>query len=117
MRADKGRERVGLKIDERNRNMQILKVHAVLLSRRLSQVANSRSRDSDLFYASPSQRGDNREGGNRERAGGPARESNSDRGETKSPTRPRCAFYDRPRPSRRWWGQSLGSLFFARKFN
>lgn len=32
--------------------------HAVLLSRRLSQVANSRSRarDSDLFYASPVQR-------------------------------------------------------------
>lgn len=54
---------MGLKIEKRNRNMQILKVHAVLLSRRLSQVANSRSRDGDLFYASPSQRGDNREGG------------------------------------------------------
>lgn len=32
--------------------MQIFKVRAVLLSRRLSQVANSRLYDSDLFYAS-----------------------------------------------------------------
>jgi len=44
--------------------MQIFKVHDhVLLSRRLSQVANSCSRDSDLFYALPGQQGDNREGG------------------------------------------------------
>lgn len=107
---------MGLKIEERNRNMQILKAHAVLLSRRLSQVANSRSRDGDLFYASSSQRGDNREGGeSREGRRARARESSSDRGETKSPTRPRRAFYDRPRPSRRWWGQSLGSLFFLAK--
>lgn len=50
-------------MDVRDR-MQIFKVHdRVLLSHRLSQVANSCSRDSDLFNALPGRRGDRREGG------------------------------------------------------
>lgn len=56
--------------------MQMLQVHdRVPLSRRLSQVANSCSRDGDLFYALPGWRGEAiiAKEGNRQRIGGPAR--------------------------------------------
>lgn len=109
--------------------MQIFKVHAVLLSRRLSQVANSCSRDSDLFYASLGQSEviiaeDEIEGKReteRERKSRRIRareQSGFGRG-TEGLRDPVAFFMIVPRSSRHWSlvGAVLEDPFFARKFN
>jgi len=104
--------------------MQIFKVHAVLLSRRLSQVANSRSRDSDLFYALADQseaiiaerRIEKKRKKERQSAAGSAHESNFGRrtGDLRDPV---AFFMVVPRPSRHWSlvGAVLEDPFFCAK--